>query len=120
MGNPSVKQLNEQVNPWRMLGFLLLAQLMVAFIGRSISPLGALIGTDLSLTKSQIGMLPAALFLGQAIVSLPAGFATDRIGSRTLLVVSALLMGGGYLLTACLAQGKWVGESVKCFYSNSA
>ncbi|UQX55553.1 hypothetical protein M5V91_07760 [Cytobacillus pseudoceanisediminis] len=56
------KQFASNENPWKMLLFLLLAQLMVAFVGRSIGPLGVLIGEDLSLTKSQIGMLPAALF----------------------------------------------------------
>lgn len=84
-------------DPWKMLIFLLMAQLMVAFIGRSIGPLGVLIGADLSLSKSQIGMLPAALFLGQAIVSVPAGFLTDRLGSRKLLLMAAFLMGIGYL-----------------------
>ncbi|GLB60023.1 MFS transporter [Cytobacillus sp. NCCP-133] len=91
-------------DPWRMLLFLLLAQLMVAFIGRSIGPLGVLIGEDLSLTKSQIGMLPAALFLGQAIVSVPAGFLTDIAGSRKLLVLASAFMGLGFLLMTLLHQ----------------
>ncbi|WP_026584667.1 MFS transporter [Bacillus sp. J33] len=89
-------------DPWRMLLFLLLAQLIVAFIGRSIGPLGVLIGEDLSLTKSQIGMLPAALFLGQAIVSVPAGFLTDIVGSRKLLVLASIFMGLGFLLMTLL------------------
>ncbi|MBG9450909.1 MFS transporter [Cytobacillus firmus] len=89
-------------NPWRMLLFLLLAQLMVAFVGRSIGPLGVLIGEDLSLTKSQIGMLPAALFLGQAIISVPAGFLTDLAGSRKLLVLASALMGLGFLFMTLL------------------
>ncbi|MFB3167653.1 MFS transporter [Neobacillus sp. 179-C4.2 HS] len=82
--------------PWRMLLFLLVAQLMVAFVGRSIGPLGVLIGEDLSLTKSQIGMLPAALFLGQAVASVPAGFLTDRYGSRKLLLMAAFCLGLGF------------------------
>ncbi|MEH7125834.1 MFS transporter [Bacillus sp. JJ1503] len=84
-------------DPWRMLGFLFLAQLMVAFVGRSIGPLGLLIGEDLSLSKSQIGMLPAALFFGQAMASIPSGYLTDRIGSRKLLLVAALCLGISFL-----------------------
>ncbi|MCM3584957.1 MFS transporter [Mesobacillus maritimus] len=89
---------------WRMLLFLLLAQLLVAFVGRSIGPLGVLIGEDLSLNKSQIGMLPAALFLGQAFASVPAGFLTDRFGSRKLLFISAFFLGLGFLVMTFLGQ----------------
>jgi MFS transporter, ACS family, hexuronate transporter len=91
-------------DPWRMLLFLLLAQLMVAFVGRSIGPLGVLIGEDLSLTKSQIGMLPAALFLGQAFASAPAGFLTDKFGSRRLLMAAAFFLGIGFLIMTFLSQ----------------
>jgi MFS transporter, ACS family, hexuronate transporter len=84
--------------PWRMLGFLLLAQLLVAFIGRSVGPLGVLIGEDLELTKSQIGMLPAALFLGQGLASIPVGFVVDQTGSKKLLLVISLVVGGSFIL----------------------
>jgi MFS transporter, ACS family, hexuronate transporter len=81
-----------------MLACLLLAQLLVAFIGRSVGPLGVLIGEDLELTKSQIGMLPAALFLGQALASIPVGFVVDRTGSKTLLLLISLCVGSSFIL----------------------
>ncbi|SEN39210.1 Sugar phosphate permease [Mesobacillus persicus] len=90
--------------PWRMLFFLLMAQLLIAFVGRSIGPLGVLIGEDLSLTNSQIGMLPAALFLGQSVAAVPAGMLTDRVGSRKLLVVAALCLGLGFFVMTFLGQ----------------
>lgn len=93
--------------PWRMLLFLLLAQLLVAFVGRSIGPLGVLIGEDLSLTKSQIGMLPAALFLGQAASSVPAGFLTDRFGSRRLLFLASFIVALGFI-TMTLFGEFWI------------
>lgn len=86
------------INPWRMLTWLLIVQIMVAFIGRSLAPLGVLIGEDLSLTKAQIGMLPAALFLGQSVVSIPAGFMVDRIGSKKLLFLLSLCLGLSFIL----------------------
>lgn len=81
-----------------MLACLLLAQLLVAFIGRSVGPLGVLIGEDLELSKSQIGMLPAALFLGQAIASIPVGFVVDQTGSKTLLLLISLCVGSSFIL----------------------
>ena len=99
MSNLEVKYKETIISePWRMLLCLLMAQLLIAFVGRSIGPLGVLIGEDLSLTKSQIGMLPAALFLGQALVSVPAGFLTDRFGSRSLLILAAISLGIGFLI----------------------
>lgn len=86
------------INPWRMLTWLLIAQIMVAFVGRSLAPLGVLIGEDLNLTKAQIGMLPAALFLGQSFVSIPAGFIVDRIGSKKLLFLLSLCLGLSFIL----------------------
>ncbi|TWT01831.1 MFS transporter [Planomicrobium sp. CPCC 101079] len=86
------------INPWHMLTWLLIAQIMVAFVGRSLAPLGVLIGEDLSLTKAQIGMLPAALFLGQSLVSIPAGFLVDRVGSKKLLFLLSLGLGLSFIL----------------------
>ncbi|WP_079526234.1 MFS transporter [Halobacillus hunanensis] len=85
-------------SPWKMLLWLLMAQIMVAFIGRSLGPLGVLIEEDLSLSKAQVGLLPSALFLGQALASIPAGFVTDRVGSRPLLLVLSLCLGTSFLV----------------------
>lgn len=103
MNNVMLK--GETINPaiaWRMLGWLMFAQLMVAFVGRSLGPLGALIGADLSLSKAQIGMLPAALFLGQAVASIPVGFLADRIGSRILLLYLSFCLGASFMLLTFL------------------
>lgn len=78
---------------WIMLGWLLFAQIFVAFIGRSISPLGVFIGESLTLTNAQIGMLPAALFLGQFAAAVPAGILADKIGTKPLLLAVSLCLG---------------------------
>jgi MFS transporter, ACS family, hexuronate transporter len=97
---PEHQQISRNVisEPWRMLFCLLLAQLLVAFIGRSVGPLGVLIGEDLSLSKSQIGMLPAALFLGQALSSIPIGFVADQNGSKHLLLLISLCVGTSFII----------------------
>ncbi|WP_170006530.1 MFS transporter [Bacillus fonticola] len=85
---------------WRMLALLLITQICVALVGRSLAPLGVLIGEDLSLTNAQIGMLPAALFLGQSFVSIPSGLLVDWFGSRRLLFVLSLCLGVSFAFMA--------------------
>ncbi|WP_188206788.1 MFS transporter [Alkalibacillus aidingensis] len=87
----------ENFTPWKMLIVLFILQAFVALIGRSISPLGVVIGEDLSLTKTQIGMLPAAFFVGQSLNSIPSGLMTDRIGSKKMIIVIVLLTGLSFL-----------------------
>jgi sugar phosphate permease len=83
---------------WKMLGWLFMIQLAIAFVGRSIAPLGLIIGEDLQLTKSQIGMFPAALFLGQSLISIPAGLLTDKIGSRKMILLITLVLGNSFFI----------------------
>ncbi|WP_240377997.1 MFS transporter [Bacillus piscicola] len=84
-------------SPWQMLGWLLFTQVLVAFVGRSIAPLGVFIGASLSLSNAQIGMLPAALFLGQIAVAIPSGALVDRFGSRALLLGLSLCLGLSFI-----------------------
>lgn len=77
---------------WKMLLWLLIAQIMVAFVGRSLAPLTILIGADLSLSNVQIGMIPAALFLGQSLVAIPSGVLVDRIGSKKQLLATTICL----------------------------
>ena len=84
--------------PYKMLLYLFIIQLLIAFVGRSIAPLGMIIGEDLQLSMSQIGMFPAALFLGQSLVSMPAGILTDKIGSRKMILIIVLVLSGSFLI----------------------
>jgi len=88
------------MNPWRMLIWLLIAQILIAFIGRGVSPLGVFIGESLQLTNAQIGMLPAALFFGQFVASIPFGVFVDRVGTRRLLLVLTLVLGISFSLVS--------------------
>ncbi|MCM3718092.1 MFS transporter [Fictibacillus phosphorivorans] len=100
MANLSLSIKHSRLEPhWQMLIWLLIVQILVAFVGRGLVPLGVLIGADLSLTKAQIGMFPAGLFLGQAMSSIPAGFLVDRLGSRRLLLALSLCLGVGFMFS---------------------
>lgn len=83
---------------WKMLGWLFAIQFLIALVARSLAPLGIIIGDELQLTKSQIGMFPAALFLGQSLISIPAGLLTDKVGSRKMILFIVLLLGCSFLI----------------------
>ena len=78
---------------WFMLCWLLILQVLVSLLGRSISPLAPLLADDFMLSKFQVGLLPSAFFLGQLLISLPAGFLTDRYGSRTMMLALIIILG---------------------------
>src|SRR5699024_4789201 len=82
---------------YKMLIYLFIVQLLIAFVGRSIAPLGMIIGEDLHLSMSQIGMFPAALFLGQSLVSIPAGILTDRLGSKKMIFMIVFTLSGSFI-----------------------
>lgn len=86
--------------PWLMLTCLLLTQVAVAFVGRSIGPLAPFIEKSYHLNKAQIGLLPAALFAGQAVVSLPAGWLADRWGTRKMLLILTLLLSFSFFIVS--------------------
>lgn len=108
VGEKRKQQTENLTVAWRMLGWLLLMQTAVAFVGRSLAPLSPLVEEDLHLSKAQVGMLMAALFLGQSLVSLPSGYLADRLGSRLLLIGLALCLGAGFAVAALLNSFWWI------------
>jgi MFS transporter, ACS family, hexuronate transporter len=86
--------------PWGMLTCLLLTQVAVAFVGRSIGPLAPFVEESFHLSNAQIGLLPAALFIGQSLVSLPSGWMADRWGTRKMLLFLSILLGLSFFLVS--------------------
>src|SRR5690625_899126 len=84
--------------PYKMLIYLFIIQLIIAFMVSNIASLSLIIGEDLQLSMSQIGMFPAALFLGQSLVSMPAGVLTDKLGSRKMILLIVLALSGSFLI----------------------
>ncbi len=83
---------------WKMLIWLLIAQVMVSFVGRSLAPLTILISEDLTLSNTQIGFIPAALFLGQSLAAIPSGLLVDRLGSKKQLFGTVALLAISFIL----------------------
>jgi ACS family hexuronate transporter-like MFS transporter len=88
------------MTPWIMLGWLLLTQIAVAFVGRSIGPLAPFIDQSFSLSKTEVGLLPAALFLGQSLTCIPSGWYVDKLGARKMLLILSVSLGVIFLLAS--------------------
>lgn len=100
----------EQIEPkiaWKMLGWLLIAQILVALVGRGLAPISPFIASDLRLTNAQVGLLPSALFAGQMLVSIPSGLLVDRIGTKKLIFIVCLVLGVFYMI-ASLFNSYWL------------
>lgn len=89
-------------SPWLVLILFLIVQIFVSFVGRSISPLAPFIALDYELSNSQIGLLPSALFLGNALTSVHSGWLTDRIGTKKMLFLVTLLLGISFMLLSII------------------
>src|SRR5699024_9267825 len=57
----------------------------------------------LSLSNAHIGMLPAALFLGQALISVHAGYFVDRIGTKNMMIILSICLGTSFALLSLSA-----------------
>ena len=64
----------------------------------ALPPLFPLIKAEFDVSYAQLGLLLTLLNLATAAAQVPAGFLTDRIGARTLLLGGVALMGGATAL----------------------
>src|SRR5436305_14994388 len=55
-------------------------------------PLIPILRTDLHIDNGQAGLMSTLLFLGLAVMYIPAGALADRFGQRPILIGSSILM----------------------------
>src|SRR5215210_4508726 len=55
--------------------------------------------SDLKLTPDQIGRVLGSFFFAYALFQVPAGWASDRFGARTMLTIYIILWSGFTILT---------------------
>lgn len=91
---------------------LLTAQIFVCFGGLAIPPLIPFIQTNLGFTYTQVGSIMAFLYLGALVMSLPAGWLTDKLGIKKTIVLAQVFTGfsvisfslsGNYLVAVIVA-----------------
>jgi MFS family permease len=92
---------------WAMFVWLLLIQLFVAFVGRSAGPLAPFLEKDFHISKAELGLLPAALFVGQSLVSIPAGWYADQLGARKMILILSFLLSISFFVV-CLVPWFYV------------
>jgi ACS family hexuronate transporter-like MFS transporter len=76
------------------------ALMMGSYATLSLAPIAPLIRADLGISRAGIGLLTAAIFLGAALASTPAGHLTDRLGAARLLVLAMLGVGTAEFVAA--------------------
>jgi MFS family permease len=69
-----------------------------------VAPLAPLLLQDLHLSRSQVGLFLPAIYLGGVLMSLPAGWLTDRVGARITLAAGQCLTG------TMIALAAWAGS----------
>ena len=85
--------------PWGMLALVTIAHALGSFSVLAVAPLAPFLVDALHLTRAQVGLFLPAAYLGGVLMSLPAGWLTDRAGVR------ASLAGGLALIGAMVALG---------------
>jgi len=76
---------------WTVLLLLTGAHALSAAAALAVAPLAPVLLDALDLTRAQIGLLVPAIYLGGVLMSLPAGWITDRLGVRPTLAAGLLL-----------------------------
>jgi len=85
---------------WPILALVTVAHGLGALAVLAVAPLSPFLLDALQLTRAQVGWFLPAVYLGGVLMSLPAGWLTDRLGVRATLGLGQLVIGGGVILAA--------------------
>ena len=97
---------------------LFCAQIFVCFGGLSIPPLIPFIQPELNLNYTQVGSIMGFLYFGAVIMSLPAGWLTDKLGVKRMVLLCQVFIGffvvlfsliGSYFMAVLFAFGIGLG-----------
>lgn len=78
---------------WIALALATLAHALGSFSALAVAPLTPFLVDALHLTRAQVGLVLPAAYLGGVVMSLPAGWLTDRAGVRATLAAGLVLIG---------------------------
>jgi nitrate/nitrite transporter NarK len=71
-------------------------------------PLIPVLRTDLHINSGQAGLMSTLLFLGLAVMYIPAGALADRFGQRPVLIGSSILLAAGGVLLPLFPNFTWI------------
>src|SRR5256884_277236 len=90
------------------IGALCLTSAVSAVNYTNYGPLIPVLRTDLHIDNGQAGLMSTLLFLGLAIMYIPAGALADRFGQRPVLIGSSVLMAAGGVLLPLFPNFTWI------------
>ena len=90
------------------IGALCLTSAVTAVNYTNYGPLIPILRTDLHIDNGQAGLLSTLLFLGLAVMYIPAGALADRFGQRPVLIGSSILMAAGEVLLPLFPNFTWI------------
>lgn len=96
---------------WVALALVTVAHAVGSFTVLSAAPLSPFLVDALRLTRAQVGLFLPAAYLGGVLMSLPAGWLTDRAGVRASLVGGLVLIGG---MVALASRADDLGAFLAC------
>jgi MFS family permease len=89
---------------WIILGVGILAYGATQFSRQNFTGVQKFVAADLALDRGTLGLMASAFFYSYALFQMPWGIASDRLGSRAIIV-------GGILFTAVTMSGFAMGET---------
>jgi MFS transporter, ACS family, hexuronate transporter len=98
---------------WGLLALVTGAHTLGAVSVLAVAPLAPLLLEDLLLTRAQVGLFLPAIYLGGVVMSLPAGWLTDRFGARLTLAAGQCLTGA---LVAVAAEARHLPLILACLF----
>src|SRR5215472_11132438 len=90
------------------IGALCLTSAVTAVNYTNYGPLIPVLRSDLHISNGQAGLMSTLLFLGLAVMYIPAGVLADRFGQRPVLIGSSILLAGGGLLLPLIPNFTWI------------
>ena len=90
------------------IGAICLTSAVTAVNYTNYGPLIPILRTDLHIDNGQAGLLSTLLFLGLAVMYIPAGALADRFGQRPVLIGSSILMAAGEVLLPLFPNFTWI------------
>jgi cyanate permease len=90
------------------IGAICLTSAVTAVNYTNYGPLIPILRTDLHIDNGQAGLMSTLLFLGLAVMYIPAGALADRFGQRPVLIGSSFLMVAGGVLLPLFPNFTWI------------
>jgi ACS family hexuronate transporter-like MFS transporter len=100
-----------QLFSWVALALATSAHALGSFSALAVAPLTPFLVDGLQLTRAQVGLLLPAAYFGGVVMSLPAGWLTDRVGVRASLAAGLAVIG---LMVALASLADGLGSVLGC------